>query len=186
MCVKQAAAWGLIAAVAAVGGCSGDDDAASNGGDLVAEDPAPPVDSCDLVTVDEVSGLIGAAVTMGPDGNGGTCRWMADTANGIGIIPGQHWVELTTLEPPVSTLEAMLHGVDGEPEPVTDLGDEAQLVLNDSTAVSPAVIAGYIDDDRIVTLKYEVQLTDAEVDLQPHADVLIDLLRRVERRASAN
>jgi hypothetical protein len=53
--------------MAAVGGCGGDNDAASDGGDLVSEDPAPPVEPGDLVTLDEVSGLIGATVTMGPD-----------------------------------------------------------------------------------------------------------------------
>jgi hypothetical protein len=90
-------------------------------------------------------------------------------------------VELVVSDPIVA-LDQALPLVVGEPQPIDDLGDEAQLVQRGSTEVD-MLAAGYRDENRVVTLRYEVTSADG-IDLASSTEPLVTLLREVEQHAS--
>lgn len=183
-----AAAGGLVASLAVVVvavGCGGGG-AGTDGDDAMAPEGAPTPPTCDLITVEEVQALVGHPVTRGPEKTGATCEWTAETTSGgIGAIHASHWVELRVVDPPDVPVDGLMNSTYGDPEPLPGLGDEALLVVTGPNTL-PAVQAAYRDADRMVSLTYEARLLEGDLDLHSHTDAVVELLHRVDRRASGD
>src|SRR5690606_2242209 len=118
-------------------------------------DSAPPAepaaaDACELLTVDEVSGLFGLAASIKDDGPSAAitdCVW---TGEGEGLTLHQLHLQIYT--------GAAFYGPDrwaGEPVPVPGLGDEAFLVRDSILGAT----VGYRQGQQVVFLNYQILLS---------------------------
>lgn len=179
----------LLGAATVVAGCgdSGSggsaDEPVSTSGPATTVAAGSGIRACTLLSLEEVEALAGSPVTAGPTPNNGRdgCEWTAEVVDDAGVR-GSHVVDLQLQSPSVALAQALT--IDGEPAPVEGLGDEA--AIEQSTANVPGVMAGYRDQDRVVTLRYQAQeITSGVLDPRSRADALVETLRIVSTRTSA-
>jgi len=185
----QAAAMAtLLGTATVVAGCgntgsSGSvDEPVSTSGPATTEDAGSGIRACTLLSLDEVEALAGSAVTAGPTTNNGRdgCGWTAEVVEDG--ARSSHVIDLQLQGPSVTLDQALT--IEGEPAPVEGLGDEA--AIEQSTANVLGVMAGYRDEERVVTLLlYQAQeITSGAVDPRSRADALVETLRIVHTRLS--
>lgn len=182
-----AAGAALVTAVLLVTGCGNngssgaEDDPVSTRDGETSTGPAPErVRPCHVAQIADIEALVEVTVTAGPNPTnaGDGCEWRAEVA-GEGDERSSNVVDLQVQDPSVALADALV--VEGTPTPVEGFGTEALVEV--STAGLPAVMVGYRDTERVVTLRYEVQSAVGGVtDPRTRADQAVELLRIVRQR----
>jgi hypothetical protein len=153
--------------------------------DASADTAGARVRACTIVAVEEVEDLVGSPVTAGPTPSdaGAGCEWTAEVVNEETGSRASHLVELLVRDPGTALDQALT--IEGATTPVAGLGDEA--LVETSTASFPAVMAGYRDADRVVTLLYQVQ-AEGTVDTDPRTrkDAVVEVLRSLQEKIAAS
>ena len=165
MWAKQVAVAGTLVTTLVLASCgnsgngaSPDETTSTDGEGPSAESPPETVRPCVIFTLQEVEALVGSPVTAGPNPHGGTsgCEWTAEVPSESGDV-ATHVVDLQVHDTGTPLDELLT--LDGTPAAVPALGDEA--LVETSASGFPAVMAGYRDPDRSVTLLYQVQAVGA-------------------------
>jgi hypothetical protein len=163
-------------------GASVDEPVSTSGpGSSTGSEATVTVRPCVVFTLEEVEAMVGVPVTAGPNPHSGTsgCKWTAEQQEEGSR--SSHIVDLQVhdLSRP---LDEMLT-LDGQPQPVDGLGDEALVEV--SSSGFPAVMAGYRDAARAVTLRYEVQSTGSTTfDPRDDPDVVVATLRDLSTKVA--
>lgn len=162
------------------GGATVDEPVSTEGTDTAGSGAEQTVRPCIVFTLEEAEAMAGSPITDGPSSYGGTsgCQWTSEVVTEDDGRESR-MVDLQLHDVAV-TLEEVLT-LDGEPTPVDGLGEQALVEV--SATGRPAVMAGYRDADRVVTLLYEVQGAGAStVDPRDDPNKVVDALRTLADR----
>ena len=184
MWAMQAAATATVLATFVLASCGNSgsgaslDEPVSTTGAGPSTAASETVRPCFIFTLDEVEAMVGSPVTAGPNPHSGStgCEWTAeviDETNGRQT----YLIDLRVHDADTSLAAALT--LEGEPTAVPELGEEG--LVETSTDGFPAVMAGYRDVDRVVTLLYEVQAVGADtVDPRDDPGLVVDTLKMLQ------
>jgi len=175
----------VMASCGSSGGGVTADPVATGSPDASADAAGARVRACTIFALEEVEGLVGSPVTAGPtpSDSGAGCEWTSEVINEETGSRASYLVELLVRDPGTALDQALT--IEGEATPIAGLGDEA--LVETSTADFPAVMAGYRDADRVVTLLYQVQ-AEGTVDTDPRTrkDAVVEVLRSLQEKIAAS
>lgn len=182
MWATQVVAAGALAGTLVLASCGNggsgatvDEPVSTEGTDPAGTGAEQTVRPCFVFTQEEVEAMVGSPITAGPNPHGGAsgCEWTAEVV-GEGDARASHLVDLQVHDVTVPLEEVLT--LDGEPTSVDGLGDQA--LVETSATGSPAVMAGYRDADRVVTLRYQVQgVGPSTADPRDDPNTVVDTLR---------
>ena len=191
MWAMQAAAAVTVLSTVVMASCGNTGSGGATEEPVATGSPGPSADAagarvrpCTIFTVEEVEGLVGSPVTAGPTpSNGGNgCEWTAEITDDETGSQASHIVELLVRDPGTALDQAL--SIEGDVAPVEGLGDEA--LVETSTSSFPAVMAGYRDAERVVTLLYQVQAVGTtDADPRTRKDAVVEALRTVQEAIAA-
>jgi len=174
----------VMASCGGNGGGGATEEPVATGPSSAAEPAAARIRACTIVTIDEVEALVGAPVTAGPTPNnaGDGCEWTAEVVDDETRSRASHIVGLLLRDPGTALDQAL--SIEGDVAPVPGLGEEA--LVETSTSGFPAVMAGYRDAERVVTLQYHVKAEGTfDTDPRTRRDEVVEVLRSLQERIAA-